>query len=76
MSVESRAYDVEVHGLLDPHWAESLHTTELRHTGDGTTTFRTQPIDQAQLHGLLARLRDIGAVLTQAAAVDETAQGA
>jgi len=71
MSVESRAYDIEVGGHLDPHWAESLHTTRLRHTDEGATVFRTEPIDQAQLHGLLARLRDMGVVLGKAAAVEQ-----
>ena len=37
---------------------------------DGTTTITTQIADQAQLHGLFAGLRDIGAVITEVRATD------
>ena len=33
-------------------------------TREGTTTVTVSVADQAQLHGVLARLRDIGVVLT------------
>jgi hypothetical protein len=32
---------------------------------DGTTVISVSVADQAQLHGVLARLRDIGAVITE-----------
>jgi hypothetical protein len=33
--------------------------------GDGATVFTVEVADQAQLHGVLAALRDIGAVISE-----------
>ena len=43
---------------------------ELTRTGDGTTVLRGRVADQAALHGLLLRLRDIGLPLVSLAQVD------
>ncbi len=55
-------YTIRVHGHLDDHWSARLGGAELRRLGDGTTSL-TIDGDQAHLHGVLAGLRDIGAVL-------------
>lgn len=54
---------VRVSGHLDDHWADWLGDWSMSRSADGTTTFMGHVADQAQLYGLLARLRDIGAVL-------------
>ncbi len=68
MNPATRTYEFTVGGHLDAHWASWLHTNRFHHGPDGSTSFRTRPIDQAQLHGVLNQLRDIGAVVHRVAA--------
>jgi RimJ/RimL family protein N-acetyltransferase len=56
-------YAIRVDGHLDDHWADWLGELDLCRDDDGTTV-TVSVADQAQLHGVLAGLRDIGAVLT------------
>ncbi len=63
MNATGTAYEFRVAGHLDDHWADWLGRVTLDHGDDGTTTLRAHITDQAQLHGVLARLRDIGATL-------------
>ena len=58
-----RRYRVKVTGHLDDHWAAWLGDWTLERGSDGTTTLVGEVEDQAQLHGLLAGLRDIGTTL-------------
>jgi hypothetical protein len=56
-------YHLRVQGHLDDHWAAWFGDLTLTHDGDGTTTLRGSVADQAELHGLLARIRDLGVTL-------------
>jgi hypothetical protein len=56
-------YDIRVRGHLDQHWATELGVAELVHETDGTTVLRGVSHDQAVLHGLLQRIRDLGVPL-------------
>jgi hypothetical protein len=56
-------YQIRVRGHLDQHWADQLGVTELAHEDDGTTVLRGVTADQAALHGLLKRIRDLGVPL-------------
>ncbi|WP_186816577.1 hypothetical protein [Cellulomonas aerilata] len=58
-------YTIRVDGHLDDHWSSRLGEPDLTREVDGTTTLTVAVADQAQLHGVLAGLRDIGAVLTE-----------
>jgi RimJ/RimL family protein N-acetyltransferase len=58
-------YAIRVDGHLDDHWAAWLGGLEMTRDDDGTTTVVVTVADQAQLHGVLAGLRDIGAVITE-----------
>ena len=58
-------YAIRVDGHLDDHWAAWLGELALTREDDGTTTVTLCVADQAQLHGVLAGLRDIGAVLIE-----------
>jgi hypothetical protein len=57
------AYVIRVEGHLDDHWSDRLGGLALTRDVDGTTTLTGPLADQAQLHGVLAGLRDIGATL-------------
>jgi len=58
-------YAIRVDGHLDDHWSTWLGDAALTRDDDGATTVTVAVADQAQLHGVLAGLRDIGAVLTE-----------
>lgn len=58
-----RAYEIRVEGHLDDHWSERLGGLAIVRGADGTTTLSGCLADEAQLYGVLAGLRDIGAAL-------------
>ena len=59
----SGTYDIRLAGHLDAHWAGRLDVRELVHEVDGTTVLRGAIADQAALHGLLQRVRDLNVTL-------------
>jgi RimJ/RimL family protein N-acetyltransferase len=59
----SPTYEVRVEGHLDPRWSQRLAGLAIRHQADGTTTLSGPVADQAQLHGVLAGLRDLAVPL-------------
>jgi hypothetical protein len=61
--VGATAYEITVAGHLDDHWSERLAGMQVVHRVDGTTILTGLLADQAQLHGVICGLRDIGAVL-------------
>jgi len=56
-------YQIRVRGHLDPQWAEWFKGMTITHTADGETVLAGLVADQAALHGLLARVRDLGLTL-------------
>lgn len=56
-------YEIRLAGHLDARWSTWFHGLALDRHADGTTTLRGAVTDQAELHGLLARVRDVGATL-------------
>ncbi|MFE9653210.1 GNAT family N-acetyltransferase [Micromonospora sp. NPDC006431] len=65
MNTAPTTYAIRVDGHLNDHWSAWLGELDLTRDDDGTTTLTVSVADQAQLHGVLAGLRDIGAVLTE-----------
>ena len=63
-------YEIRVAGHLDQHWTTWLDGLTLTHHHDGTTTLHGVVADQAALHGLLAKVRDIGATLISVSTTD------
>ncbi len=53
-------YEVRVAGRLDPSWSGWFADFTLTPEPDDTTTLRGPITDQSELHGLLARIRDLG----------------
>ena len=52
-------YEITVEGILDLHWSAWFDGLQL--ASDGGRTILTGPVaDQGALHGLLAKIRDLG----------------
>ena len=60
---EAMQYEIRLKGHLDSRWADWLGGMSLTHASDGTTVVVGPVADQAALHGLLQKLRDIGVPL-------------
>lgn len=58
------ACTLRVVGLLDSRWAGWFDGFILTSEPDGTTTITGVVADQTQLHGLIAKIRDLGIALT------------
>ncbi|MBA2560453.1 MAG: hypothetical protein H0V07_11330 [Propionibacteriales bacterium] len=65
-------YEIRVWGHLDDHWSATLAELTLVRLDDGTTSLTGPLVDQAQLHGVLARIRDLGVPLLTLRALDCT----
>jgi hypothetical protein len=52
--------EIRVKGHLEPRWAAWFDGLSLTHESDGTTVIHGHVVDQAALHGLLQKVRDIG----------------
>jgi hypothetical protein len=63
-------YEIRVKGHLDARWAAWFDGLNLSHNSDGTTVIQGFVVDQAALHGLLQKVRDIGVPLISVAQVD------
>lgn len=53
-------YEIRVAGHLDPRWGAWFDGLSLVTADDGTTVIRGPIVDQAALHGVLQKLRDLG----------------
>ena len=56
-------YQFRVAGHLDAHWAAWFDDLTLTRHDDATTTLTGHVQDQSQLHGLIAKVRDLGLTL-------------
>lgn len=65
----SATYELRIQGHLDDVWAGWLGDLTIGRHDDGTSTLTARVADQAQLHGVLAGLRDMGATLLSFQAV-------
>jgi len=53
-------YELRLAGRLDARWSAWLEAREVMADDDGCTTLSLVVADQAQLYGVLARVRDLG----------------
>jgi hypothetical protein len=63
-------YEIRVKGHLDGRWAAWFDGLSLSHESDGTTIIQGPVADQAALHGLLQRVRDIGLSLVSVTRIE------
>lgn len=53
-------YEIRIDGQLGTRWAAWFDELAVTSESDGTTVLRGSVVDQAALHGLLQKLRDLG----------------
>jgi hypothetical protein len=63
-------YEIRLEGHLDDRWAAWFDGLSLTHESDGTTVIHGSVVDQAALHGLLQKVRDLGLPLVSVRQAD------
>jgi hypothetical protein len=52
-------YEIRIQGHLDPCWSEWFEGLAIAHPNEDETLLSGPVVDQAALHGLLSRVRDM-----------------
>ena len=68
-------WEIRVEGHLDERGTDWLDGMSLTPQDDGTTLLTGPVADQAALHGILKRLRDVGAPIVSVARIAPTSAG-
>ena len=63
-------YQIRVSGVLDPGWSVWFDGLQVSSNEAGQTTIAGPVADQAALHGLLAKVRDLGLELLEVRRTD------
>ena len=63
-------YEIRVKGHLNSRWAAWFDGLSLSTESDGTTIIHAPVADQAALHGLLQKVRDVGLPLVSVTQLD------
>jgi len=56
--IQPEVYEIRIQGILDPDWSEWFECSKMNHT-TSETILSCVIQDQARLHGLLAKIRDM-----------------
>ena len=67
---EPRTYEIRIKGHLDDKWADWFDGLSITREDNGETLVRGLVVDQAALHGLLRKVRDLGLPLLSVIQVD------
>jgi hypothetical protein len=59
----SRTYQIHINGLLDATWSDWFDGLTITHEEDEVTVLAGPLPDQAALHGVLNKIRDLGLTL-------------
>jgi hypothetical protein len=68
-------YEIRVKGHLDPSWSDWFDEMMIIHEDTGETLLAGMLADQAALHGLLTRVRDLGIPLVSVNPGENTRDG-
>ena len=63
-------YQVRIDGHLDQRWSAWFDDLTLTRESDGTTSLSGAVTDQAELHALLMKIRDLGITLISVDVID------
>mgnify|MGYP001093621131 CR=1 FL=1 len=63
-------YQIRIKDHLGRHWADRFEALSITLEADGTTLLTGPVVDQAELYGLLRKIRDLGLTLLAVNAVD------
>jgi hypothetical protein len=63
-------YEVRFRGVLDDRWEAWFDGLTVTANGDGTTSISGHFSDQAAIHGVLERVRDLGVALISVTPTD------
>jgi hypothetical protein len=63
-------YEIRVNGVLDRRWSAWFDDLDMTSNDRGQTTIAGPVVDQAALHGLLAKVRDLGLELLEVRRTD------
>ena len=67
---EAAEYEIRLKGHLDSRWAGWFDGLSLTNASDGTAVIHGLVADQAALHGLLQKVRDVGLPLISVTRID------
>jgi hypothetical protein len=71
---QPRAYQIRLKGHLGPQWADWFGGLAVTLEANGDTLLTGPVVDQAALHGLLRKVRDVGMPLISISSVAEGAR--
>jgi hypothetical protein len=57
---DTGGYEIRTRGRVTERWSDWFEGMDLVHDPDGTTLIRCSALDQAALHGVIAKVRDLG----------------
>ena len=63
-------YEIRIDASLDTCWADWFDGMQITKEPDDVTVIAGEVVDQAELHGLLAKVRDLGVTLISVRSVD------
>jgi hypothetical protein len=68
-------YEIRVQGHLDDHWASWFNELTIENQPNGEAVLSGCLPDQAALHGVLAKIRDLGLILIAINRAEEQREG-
>lgn len=73
-NVDPTIYEIKITGHLDKKWVEWFYGMIMTHQNDGTTTLCGPLPDQAVLHSILLKIRDLNLMLINVRKVNDANQ--